>query len=169
MKRGRWRRRRRRGISDLGFGNWDLGYSRVPLSQSSSRRCFMNRYQMRERTKKFALRIIKMSSALPRKREADVLGRQVVRSGTSIGANYRESLRASSRRHFLTITETALREADETDYWLELIAESGFLRPARMGSIMQECRELVAILSATARTTRRRSPEAKSQIRNPKS
>ena len=134
----------------------------------------MNRDQMRERTKKFALRIIRMSSALPRKREADVLGRQVLRSGTSIGANYRESLRASSRRHFLTIIETALREADETDYWLELIVESGFLKPSRMGPLMQECRELVAILSATARTTRQRTPKnsrtkTKSQIRNPKS
>ncbi len=169
MRQGRWRRRRRKDTSDLGFGIWDLEYSDNSSPHKSYRRFFMDRDQMRDRTKKFALRIIKLSSALPRKREADVLSRQVVRSGTSIGANYRESLRASSRRHFLTITETALREADETDYWLDLIAESGFLKPSLMGPIKQECRELVAILSATARTTRRRTADSKSQIRNPKS
>jgi four helix bundle protein len=133
----------------------------------------MNRDEMRNRTKQFALRIIRLSSALPRTREGDVLGRQVLKSGTSVGANYRESLRASSRRHFMTIVETALREADETDYWLELLTESGLIRPGRLGPLARECRELVAILSATVRTTKRRMPKpgtrAKSQIPNPKS
>ena len=62
--------------------------------------------------------------AMPRNRAGDVLGRQVLRSGTSIGANYREALRASSRRHFVTTLEIAIREGEETAYWLELLAES---------------------------------------------
>jgi four helix bundle protein len=135
----------------------------------------MNRDEMRSRTKQFALRIIRLSCALPRTREGDVLGRQVLKSGTSVGANYRESLRASSRRHFVTILETALREADEADYWLELLTESGLVKASRLGPLARECRELVAILSATVRTTKRRMSKptpgvrAKSQIPNPKS
>jgi four helix bundle protein len=133
----------------------------------------MNRDEMRNRTKQFALRIIKLSCALPQTREGDVLGRQLLKSGTSVGANYREAQRASSRRHFVTILETALREADESDYWLELLSESGIIRPSRLALLANECRELVAILSATVRTTKRRMTKAprnpKSQIPNPKS
>jgi four helix bundle protein len=134
----------------------------------------MNRDEMRSRTKQFALRIVRLSAALPNHREADVLGRQVLKSGTSVGANYREALRASSRRHFTTILETALREADETDYWLELLLESSVVKPNRLRPLMAECKELVAILSATVRTTKRRAAtdagtRTKSQIPNPKS
>ena len=116
----------------------------------------MNRDDMRSRTKDFALRIVRLSSALPSKREADVLGRQLLRSGTSVGANYREAIRASSRRHFTTIIETALREADETAYWLELLADSGLVKASRLSPLQSECRQLVSILSATARTTTQR-------------
>jgi four helix bundle protein len=125
--------------------------------------------------KQFALRIIRLSAAIPRTREGSVLGHQIVRSGTSVGANYREAQRASSPRHFITILETSLREADETDYWLELLCESGLIKPSRLGNLAQECRELIAILSATVRTAKRRLTKAtstrriKSQIPNPKS
>lgn len=135
----------------------------------------MNRDEMRNRTKQFALRVIRLCSALPRTRLGNVLGHQILRSGTSVGANYREALRASSGRHFTSIIETALREADETGYWLELLAESGALKTSRLGPLMAECHELVAILSATARTSRRRLRKdaalapPKSQILNPKS
>lgn len=132
----------------------------------------MNRDEMRNRTKQFALRVIRLSSALPRNREADVLARQIVKSGTSVGANYREALRASSARHFITIIETALREADETDYWLELLTQSGIVKASRLTALADECRQLVAILSATVRTAKRnQKPQSKkkSQIPNPKS
>jgi four helix bundle protein len=112
--------------------------------------------QLRQRTRQFALRIIKLVAALPTGRVGDVLGRQVLKSGTSVGANYREALRASSRRQFISTLEIALREADETLYWLELIRDSELTKAARLGSIINESSELVAIFVATIRSTKER-------------
>ncbi len=92
---------------------------------------------------------------MPAGRVGDVLGRQVLKSGTSVGANYREALRASSKRQFISTIEIALREADETAYWLELLAESGTVKPSRLTALIQESTELVAILATTAKTSRR--------------
>jgi four helix bundle protein len=117
----------------------------------------MNRDDMRKRTKDFALRIIRLANALPNNRAGDVLGRQVLKSGTSIGANHREALRASSKKHFISTTKIVLREADETLYWLELLSESGIVRPSRLVGLMDECNQLVAIFAATIKTARRRS------------
>jgi four helix bundle protein len=114
----------------------------------------MDSKQLQARTKQFALRIIRLSAALPASRLGDVLARQILRSGTSIGANYREALRASSRKHFISTLQIVLREADETLYWLELILESETLKPARLGPLISECRELVAIFVATIRTSK---------------
>jgi four helix bundle protein len=122
----------------------------------------MNANELRDRTKKFAVRIIKLAAALPQNRAGDVLGRQMLKSGTSVGANYREALRASSRKHFVTTLEIAIREGEETRYWLELLAESGIIKISRLSDLAQECNELVAILTATVITTKR-------QIRNQKS
>ena len=118
----------------------------------------MNREEMKQRTKQFALRIIRLSAALPKSREADVLGRQLLKSGTSIGANYREAVRASSRRHFVTNLEICLREGDETIYWLELLAESGVVPQKRLTGLLDECNQLVAIMTATVRTAKQRMP-----------
>ena len=76
----------------------------------------MDRDELRSRTKKFALRIIRLVSSLPRDKTGDILGRQLLKSGSSIGANYREALRASSKKHFISTVTIALREADETLY-----------------------------------------------------
>lgn len=116
----------------------------------------MDSKELQARTKQFALRIIRLAAALPKTRLGDVLGRQVLRSGTSIGANYREALRASSRKHFVSTLEIVLREADETLYWLELILESGTIKPPRLAPLTGECRELVAIFAATIRTSKGR-------------
>jgi four helix bundle protein len=112
--------------------------------------------QLQDRTKCFALRIIRLTAALPSNRFGDVLGRQLLRSGTSVGANYREALRASSRKHFISTLQIVLREADETLYWLELILESETLTPSRLGQIISECKELIAIFVATIRTSKSR-------------
>jgi four helix bundle protein len=114
----------------------------------------MDRDDLRGRTKRFALRIIKLVAALPMKREGDVLGRQLLKSGTSIGANYREAIRASSRKHFVSITEIALREADETLYWLELLSEAEIVSPARLNDLIDECNQLVSILVTTVKTSK---------------
>ena len=117
----------------------------------------MDRDTLRERTKRFALRIIKLVAALPVNREGDVLGRQLLKSGTSIGANYREALRASSRKQFISISEIALREADETLYWLELLSESEIISPARRNDLIDECNQLVSILVTTVKTSKENS------------
>jgi four helix bundle protein len=87
----------------------------------------------------------------------DVLGKQLLKSGTSLGANYREALRGSSRRHFITLLEIAQREADETLYWLEIIRDAGVIDPPRLTEIITECRELLAIFTSTIVTTKRRT------------
>ena len=108
-----------------------------------------------KRTKEFALRIINLIGALPANRVGDVLGRQILKSGTSIGANYREAVHASSKKHFISITEIALREADETLYWLELLGESKIIEPARLTELAKECDELVAMLTSTVKTAKK--------------
>ncbi len=105
--------------------------------------------------KQFALRIIRLATKLPSGRVADVIGRQLLKSGTSVGANYREAQRASTKRHFVSIIEIATREADETLYWLELLEESETIKPALLTDLMKECTELLAILVATGRSAKR--------------
>lgn len=110
---------------------------------------------MRVRTKAFALRTIKLANSLPMNRASDVIGRQILKSGTSVGANWREACRASSKRHFVTTTEICLREADETLYWLELLAESNLVKATRLAPLMDECNQLVAIFVTTVKRAKR--------------
>jgi four helix bundle protein len=125
----------------------------------------MNKEELKARTKKFALRIIRLSAALPKTRESDVLCRQVLRSGTSIGANYREAVRASSRRHFVSNLEICLREGDETIYWLELLIESEMVPKERLVDLLDECNQLVAILTATVRSTKQNTQPVSKRVR----
>ncbi len=101
---------------------------------------------LRERTKQFALRILRLYSALPKQIVAQVLGKQLLRSGTSIGANYREAYRARSKAEFIAKTGICLGEAEETAYWLELLAEGGVIAPVKLNELMDECDQLIAIL-----------------------
>ena len=98
-----------------------------------------------ERTKEFALRIIRMYSSLPKSSVAQVLGKQILRSGTSVGANYREANRARSKAEFIAKMGDSLKELDETCYWLELLWESGTVKPERLHDLLDECRQLMAI------------------------
>jgi four helix bundle protein len=111
----------------------------------------MQRSEMVERTKKFALRVIRLVSKLPKDRSADTIGRQLLRSGTSIGANYREAARANTKKHFTSILTISLREADETLYWLELLRDSEIVRAELLSEIIDECQQLVAILAASVK------------------
>ncbi len=101
---------------------------------------------LKERTKKFALRVIKLYSALPRRRDAQVLGSQILSSGTSVGAHYREACRAKSDADFISKVEGALQELDETAYWLELLGEAEILAFTRLQALHNEAEELIAIL-----------------------
>ncbi len=119
----------------------------------------MKREEMVERTRRFALRVIRLVSSLPKTRVADVIGRQLLRSGTSIGANYREASRAATKKHFASILSTALREADETLYWLELLRDAELIRPNLLRDLIDECNQLVAILASSVKTAAyRRKP-----------
>ena len=109
---------------------------------------------MRARTKQLGLSIVNFVARLPKGRVQDVLARQLLRSGTSVGANYREALGASSRKHFISTMEIAQREADETCYWLELIEEGGLADREKTKQIHQEATELLAILKASVRTAK---------------
>lgn len=115
----------------------------------------MNQEDMLRRTRDFAIRIVRLASALPANRVGDIIGRQILRSGTSIGANYREALRASSRRQFITSLEIVQREAHETNYWLDLLIESKTLKPDRLRPLLDECSQLLAIITATITSTKR--------------
>lgn len=128
----------------------------------------MQRRDIAERTKRFALRIIHLIAAIPRGRVGDVIGRQLLRSGTSIGANYREAARASTRKHFTSILTISLREADETMYWLELLAESQTVKPELLADLLNESRQLVAILAASVKTARAKQIREKSTDPSPK-
>src|SRR2546422_9816334 len=97
------------------------------------------------RTTDFALRVIKLYSALPKTTEAQVLGKQILRSGTSVGAQYREACRAKSNADFVNKIEGALQELDETLYWLELIGETQVVRTSRLDSLRKETEELIAM------------------------
>ena len=100
---------------------------------------------LRERTKKFGLLIVEMFCALPKSTEAQVLGKQILRSGTSVGANYREAYRARSPAEFISKCSDSLRELEETACWLELLVDGKIALKDRLSVVRRECDELIAI------------------------
>ena len=100
---------------------------------------------LRERTKNFALGVVRMFAKLPKTTEAQVLGRQLLRSGTSVGANHREAYRGRSRAEFIAKCGDCLREIEETAYWLELLVAADIASFDDLSSLRQECDELTAI------------------------
>jgi four helix bundle protein len=109
---------------------------------------------LRDRTKRFALQIIRMFTALPKTVEAQVIGKQVLRSGTSVGANYREAYRSRSRAEFIAKAGDCLKELEETAYWLELLVESGIVEEKQLADLRKECDELTAIFVTIIKTSR---------------
>ncbi len=115
----------------------------------------MDAEELKKRTKQFGLRCIKVVEMLPNTRTADVLGRQLLRSATSVGANYRSACRAQSKRDFISKVAIAIEEADESLYWLEMIVEAGLMSERRLAGLMKEGNEIVAILTASSKTAKR--------------
>lgn len=101
---------------------------------------------LRERTKAYALRIIRVYSSLPMQTEAQVLGKQLLRAGTSVGAQYREAQRAKSQADFISKLEGALQELEESGYWLELLQDAAIVPATKLDSLRTETEELIAIL-----------------------
>jgi len=108
-------------------------------------------YDLKGRTKAFALRVIAMFARLPATDVARVLGKQVLRSGTSVGANYREADEARSKPEFAAKMGDSLRELSETEYWLELLVESETVKPEMMQALLEETRELKLIFATIIR------------------
>ena len=110
--------------------------------------------QLRERTKQFAIRVVRLFRALPSNQEAQVIGKQLLRCGTSVGANYRAVCRARSRAEFIARLGVVAEEADESVFWLEMIIDTKVLNPKLVEDILKEARELAAIFSASLKTAR---------------
>jgi four helix bundle protein len=122
---------------------------------------------LKKRTKAFALRILKLADALPKTTTGRALASQIVRSGTSVAANYRAACRAKSTADFIAKMGTVEEEADETLFWLELLEESELISAAKLTAIKQEANELIAITVASIKTSRRnRTPESAFRIPN---
>jgi four helix bundle protein len=112
--------------------------------------------ELKKRTREFALRVIRLTEALPRTRAGDVMGRQLLRSATSVGANYRAACRGRSRADFISKIGIVEEESDESLYWLELIVEAGLLPRDKVAPLAREADELTAIFTATSRTAKQR-------------
>jgi four helix bundle protein len=115
----------------------------------------MNQEEMEQRTKLFALGIIQLVESLPKERTAEVLGRQLLRSGTSVGSNYRSACRAKSIADFISKMGIVEEEADESLYWMELLIEAGIEVNMKMEALMQEAGELLSITVASIKTARK--------------
>jgi four helix bundle protein len=114
----------------------------------------MTRDEMKLRTKSYANRIVKLCSALPASWVAQTLGKQLLRSGTSVGANYRAVCRAKSNADFINKLRIVEEECDESLFWMELLVENNLVKPARLGNLMQEADEILAIVVSSAKTAR---------------
>lgn len=114
----------------------------------------MNKEDMKVRTKQFAVAVVQFVNKLPQTGTAGVMGKQLLRSGTSVGANYRAACRAKSPADFIAKMGIVEEEADETMYWLEVLVEAGILLPTDTINLMKEANELVAITVASINTAR---------------
>jgi|SRR6266850_4947206 len=112
----------------------------------------MNPNELKQRSKSFALRIIKLSESLPKTVSGRALAAQIVRSGTSVAANYRSACRARSKAEFLARMGVVEEEADETALWLELIGESKLMPQVRLADLLEEANELTAIMASFRKT-----------------
>jgi four helix bundle protein len=113
-------------------------------------------YELRDRTKQFALRIIRLFTALPKTDEARVLGKQLLRSGSSVAANYREACRARSDPELISKLGVVEQELDESQLWMELLVEAGIIRTEKLANLQSECDELLRMTVAAIKTLKSR-------------
>ena len=122
----------------------------------------MGNSDLKLRTKEYALGVIRLFSQLPKRTEAQILGRQLFRSGTSVGAQYREATRGKSTADFISKIEGSLQELEESEYWLELLAESGLYPQEKLLALKKETGELKGIFVSIVRNTKAKSKPPKS-------
>ena len=128
-----------------------------------------NKEAIKLRTKQFALRIIQLVQSLPRNQTAAVIGRQLLRSGTSVGANYRSACRARSTADFISKIGIVEEEADESLFWMELLVENNLMKKEKLELLMQEADEILAITVSSIKTAKSRKKQYMYLIRIPKS
>ena len=126
----------------------------------------MTERELKQRTKDFALRVLKLIDSLPESRSGRILASQLGRSGTSVGANYRAACRSRSTAEMISKISVVEEEADESGFWLELIGDHGLKPAAALAPLQQEAGELTAIMAASRKTLAARNP--KSRIENRK-
>jgi len=135
--------------------------------------------ELKNRTRAFGLRVLRLTESLPRSRAAEVLGRQLLRCGVSVGANYRAACRSRSEAEFISKMNIVEEEVDEAHYWMELLIDAGLVKRGALKALMQEAQEILAITVASINTARGR-PRSRSKrgaalarrqsaIRNPQS
>ena len=120
----------------------------------------MNAEELKQRTRGFALRAVKLAASLPKGRIGDVFARQLVRSGTSVAANYRATCLARSRAEFLAKLGLVQEEADETVFWIEMAADAGLVRKKLVEDLVSEGNEILAIIVASRKTAKTRQRQA---------
>jgi four helix bundle protein len=114
----------------------------------------MNPDELKQRTKQFGLRIIKLVDCLPHQRSADIIGKQLLRSGTSVGANYRSACRGRTKPEFIAKAGIAIEEADESLYWMEMLIDAQLIPETLLKDLMNEANEIISILTASVKTAR---------------
>src|SRR5215213_8210706 len=120
----------------------------------------MTQEEMKLRTKQFALRIIRLVESLPQTKTADVIGKQLLRSGTSVGANYRASCRAKSSADFISKLAIVEEEADESIYWMELLIEANIVKENLLDNLMNETNQILSIIVSSIKTLKeKRNPK----------
>jgi four helix bundle protein len=122
----------------------------------------MAKSDLKIRTKEYALSVIRLFAALPKRTETQILGRQLLRAGTSVGAQYREATRAKSNADFISKIEGSLQELEEAEYWLELLGESGFCSEDELAAVRKETGELKGIFVSIVVNTKAKSKPPKS-------
>lgn len=121
---------------------------------------------LKERTKNFAVRVVRACEALPNRAGARVIARQLLRSGTSVAANYRAACRSRSKVEFVAKLGIVIEEADETVFWIELLRDTEIVTPKKIASLLDEANQLVAIFTASKRTAEASLPKQQSSIDN---
>jgi four helix bundle protein len=124
----------------------------------------MNPEEFRKRTKGYALRVIRLVEALRKSTVGNVIGRQLLRCGTSVGANYRAASRAKSRADFIAKMKIVEEECDESQYWMELLIESGQVKTALLDDLIKEADEIVSLVVASIKTARKGKPNKRSKV-----
>ena len=112
---------------------------------------------LRQRTKQYALRIIKLYKALDKDTTSQVVGKQLLRSGTSVGAHYREAYRSRSNAEFISKIDVGLQELDESSYWIELLIESKLIKETKVQDLLNETNELIAIFTSCSKKAKKNS------------